>query len=75
MHPTCKEGKGNKASFSRCLEFLVMSDFYTFPPTDASQNTISQNSLAEGAGKSPGQVTGVGLLSFPEIFFTHPAQN
>lgn len=34
-----------------------------------------QNSLAEGAWKTPGQVTRVGLLSFPQIFLTHSVQN
>lgn len=51
--------------FQHLLPFLL---------TDASQNTIRKYSLAKGAGKSPGQVTGVGLFSCPTILFTHLAQ-
>lgn len=34
-----------------------------------------QNSLAEGAWKISGRVTGVGLLIFPQLFLMHPVQN
>lgn len=75
-----KKGRGTKLHFPDAESFWSgpiskLSHLYSFLPPDASQSTIRQNSLAEGAGKSPGQVTEVGLLSFHGIFFTHPAQN